>query len=844
VVLFCATVVAQPVIKVPPTCEVVVAGSGVGAVTGFGGQVGNGGVVSMPDPYPANTFSYTPNGTTVTSWSLLGDLSIITGTASGSPVASAGAVTSLKIQSYNKFLRPSENGTPSLARSKGRVTVFYGTDVRRSSITFEIFKNYTAPLPTSIGQTCLLPNTQYTFSADQTASDNANDAIGFDSYYWSGIPANVAVSYFSADFSSITFTTGNSVPATSTLECCYGRVNPTWDGGVSNFFGGAAHGTCVTFLLKRAATAPLFTSTTLTGGTIVATPGTNCLPTSLPAGQASFSVTYPTPPTGTTYVWSIVSGVGWNLATDLNSPVIGQTRVTVSGIDNNPGTLKLTVNNGCTPVDFIYQISRSFVAPSMAISPASACLLAGSTTTFSTNGLGNGTNWQLSPSITGATITPSTVGSTMSLFIPTTAAIGTYTLTANGNTSGTYTTCGGLVTTLILLRPTAPSIPVGATCVVRNGGPALTYTTSAVPGATGYQWSFPSGWVTGNTVTPLPTVTITPNGNTASGTIGVVALGVTNSGCNSASSPLLAINYSVLAPAITEKPNCYNVNMASAVTVNVTNAPNPFFGTYTVSLTQNGTTTPNYAVASSVAFNSSVSPNTISFNTIDTIAGIVSGTGLVSPPPGLYNLTITFDTQTVGSTCASTASTTIQITIPPANAASLLTNYAPATNGTDNYIVINAPTGSTYNWRIGNNIILGANNNSIGLIGNAGLPGRVSVDVTPPPATLGECSSITRLISPAGATHGLRQITPIKKGKTLAGIVVYPNPSTGDFTIDLETVKQAANAVLFDINGKEIAVYLLKKGENKIENEGLAKGNYVLSINIDGQYSTKKIIIK
>jgi hypothetical protein len=863
VVLLCASTgfAQSPVIRVPATCNVVVAGTGVGAVTGPGGQVGNGGVVCMPDPYAADIFTYIPNGTTVVKWIVVGDLSFATTTLPlyGNAIPSA-AGTQVKIQSYNENYRTSEAyPDPTWARSKGRVTVAYSATCG-GSITFDVYKVYAPTValvtgnpaiqPTNVPKivgntTCLLPSKQYTYSVDQIASDNANDAIGFDSYYWSGLPAGATINYYSADFSSITFTTGTIVPTTSTLKCCYGRVNPTWDGGVSNYFGGASHQTCVSIELVPAPVAPAFSATTLSSAVTTLNSGlTGCLQT----GQNSFTVTYPNPPIGTTYTWSVIN-TGWSFSNNTTAT----TTTTFSGIDNNPGEIKLTVNNGsCNPVSFIYQINRTFVSTGtipLVISPANTCVLAGSSTSFSINGLGNGTTWTILPSLgTGTYINPTTVGSSMVLNLPSTAT-GAYTLTATGNTTGTYLTCGGSISTSIYIKPVAPSIPSGATCVVRNGGVAQTYTCSTVTGATGYQWSFPSGWSASTVTTTLPTVTIIPNGNTNSGSVSVVALGVTGSGCNSASSPTLAINYSVIAPTITEKPSCYNVNMSSLVTVNVTNAPNPFFGAYTVTLTPAGATTtpastPNYAVASSVVFSNAVSPNTISFNTTDTLANIISNPTIVSPPPGTYDLWITFNTGASGGTCTATASTKIQIIIPPANTATLGYNYTPGTSGSDLYFVNSAPAGSTYIWHIGNNVILGANNNSISLLGNAGLAGRVSVDVTPLPATIGTCSSITRLISVSGATHGLKQAPPIKVTKNLDGVVVYPNPSAGNFTIELENVKQAAFGILTDMNGKQIAVYLLQKGENNLQNEGLAKGTYILSINIDGVNQAKKIVIK
>ena len=850
----------QVVVRVPVGCNVVV--PGLGGSTGFGGTVGDQGVVAMPDPFPFDFFIANPSaGVTIGTWSLLGDLSFKDGSGPNlwdNPIISYVGNTA-PIRSYNKKLRPSENVLPLFdpiwGRSKGRVKLTYSATCG-GSITFEVYKVYlnnpraTPPsnVPQIVGNTtCLLPNTQYTFSVDQIASDNANDSIGFDSYYWSGIPNGASVNYYSADFSSITFTTGVTVPATSTLTCCYGRVNPTWDGGISNTAPNGTtilHQTCVSIGLKPAPVAPPINSTVPTTLGITATNLNGCLDT----GVSSFSLTYPNIPVttpATTYTWSVVSGVGWNIGTTTSG---ANTTMTVTGIDNNPGILKLTIYNGCTPVDFIYNIRRRFVAPSMAISPANTCVLAGSTNTFTTNGLANGTSWSISPTVTGFPANNlANVGSSLTFTLPSTAT-GSYTLTASGNTSGTYTTCGGSVTTTIYVKPATPTNLAGPTCVTRNGGSAVTYTCDAVTGATGYKWSFPSGWTTGNATvtTSTPTVTITPNGNTGSGSVTVVALGVTGAtpACDSTSATL-PINYAIVAPAITLVPSCYNVNMASTITVNVTNAPTPFFGVYTVSMTAVGTTTPNFANTTNGSFTAGTgTTGTISFNTIDTVTNLVSNPTLVSPPPGIYNVTITFDTQATGGTCATTASTTIQVTIPPASTATLFTSYNSATNGADNYIVQNPPANAQYSWYIGNAPIIGAVSSSLLLNGNTGLGGRVSVQIYVPSAVVGACASITKLIAPilpTAPTHGLRQVMP---NKNLGGIVIYPNPSEGNFTVDLETVKQSAVGILYDMNGKEIAVYLLKKGENSIQNEGLAKGTYLLTLYINDQKTTKKISIK
>ncbi len=252
VVLFgmTASYAQQPVIQVPATCNVVVAGTGTGAVTGLGGKVGDGGIVTMPDPFD---FTTTP----------------------------------------------------------------------------------------IVGPDCLLPNTIYTYSIDKIASDNANDAMGFDKYFWSGIPAGAINIYTSADESSITFKTGGTV-APFTLKCGFGRAND-WDVSATN-----NPSAFVTKAVGASISIPSFT-----GGT----PPPTCLAT----GITTFNVVIPTTSviSTNTYTWT-APGTSWLLT---SSGAISGQNLTVSNIDNNSGKLVLTICNGlCSPRIIEYSINRNFVA--------------------------------------------------------------------------------------------------------------------------------------------------------------------------------------------------------------------------------------------------------------------------------------------------------------------------------------------------------------------------------------------------------------------------------------------------------------------------------------------------
>ena len=775
-------VVAQPVIKVPPNCIVVVAGTGVGAFTGPGAQVGNGGIVCMPDPFdfPASSngeFNYVANGTTLSGWNLRGDISIQTATINNAAIQSAGAVTPQNIQSYNKILRFAENANPSLARSKGRVTVSYVSGVCGSSITFEIFKSYSSPLPNIVGPDCLLPNTTYTYSVDQIASDNATDAIGFDSYYWSGLPAGAINVYNSADNSSITFTTGATI-TTGNIKCCFGRCNP-FDGDASSI-----HTSCVSKLINPQPLAPVYS-----------TPPPTCLNT----GLTSFTVVYPTPILPITYTWT-APGTIWTLVTT----TVGATQtLTVTGLDNNPGSLQLIINNGaCLPTTINYPINRNFVSPSIAIT-GPTCVSPG------TYGYSLPSNALLNPTTVSAiplgwTVTPTNgTGSTFNITIPIGTVGGIY------NMKVYSTICSSVFVTLTInVKPATPVISNSSptpNCVVRGLTPTInTISCALVTGATSYTWTLPTGWSCINCTTNNPT--FTPNGTTA----GPVSLTVTANGANSCiSNPSAAftINYKPVIPiGITSA--CMSSGSITG-TVSVTNAQN--FGSYSVTSLPAGIT----------------GSNATGVNIPLTIPSSLA--------PGVYNLFIAHTTTSCGS---ATNAVGFPVTIA-ANIAGSTTIALNPSNPCDQYAVNFLPVGSTYVWKINGATPSGPNfsifGNGITLCGTTA-PTSVCVDVT-----VGGCT--TRVCSASIGTHGLRPTISNNSDTILDNVKIYPNPNKGNFVIKVTDFNSTATATIVDIAGKEIATYNLKKGENKIQNEGLAQGTFIVMLSIDGKTESRQIII-
>ncbi len=792
---------AQPVVKVPPACQVVQVGTGVGTVLGFGGVVGNGGVVIMPDPFkvvsPAGDFTYVPNGTTQIGWGMQGDLSIYTSTTSGSAIQGAGASPTLTIQSYNENLRiPSEStlpSTPNLARSKGRISVSYSSPGcgGGAAISFDVYKTYANTgagaqyVPPIVGPDCWLPNTPYTYSVDQIATDNLPDGIGLDKYYWTitdalGNPVpGISTAYYSADKSSYTFTTPTSFAGYNfpfTVQTCYGRANP-WDGdaGVS-----APHTTCVTHTVVSAPTAPT-----------LSTP----IPTCLNTGIHTFSTTY-TPVAGQTYTWTS-SNASWTLT---QSPG----NLSITTMDDNPGVLTLTITGPCQPATFTYNINRSLTAGVTTISGAT-CVSDGTSSNYILNSpdpvLNNGTCWTLPTGWTKTNLNGA--ASSVSILVPAGTAAGPYTVSAYSCLCP-----GGVISLTVNVKPTTPAGITGPTCVVRNGGPTASYTVPAVTGASSYTWSLPTGWSC-STACSSNSPVFQPGG-TSTGPVNITVVANGSGGCNSAASLPLAVNYSPVTPSGIVV-GCFSYGIAGTTTITVGSAPAPFYGTYTVTSVPTG------------LFSGTPS--------VDPLTGVITMNTLATAS-GTYVINITH----VTSACGSSTTVSTPVTVA-GNGATLALYPNPAVGGSDVYITT-APGSPTYTWTIAGVTVPGATTSALLLSSSTPPPGNVCVNVT-----LGGCTTV---VCHTPGTHGLKQAS----GNTNDGnqafaqqVKVYPNPTDGSFNITLPAFKTSAVMQMVDANGRNAGQYELKEGDNMIPDKGLAPGIYYLMIKADDNVLSYKIEI-
>ena len=93
--------------------------------------------------------------------------------------------------------------------------------------------------------------------------------------------------------------------------------------------------------------------------------------------------------------------------------------------------------------------------------------------------------------------------------------------------------------------------------------------------------------------------------------------------------------------------------------------------------------------------------------------------------------------------------------------------------------------------------------------------------------------------------NGVRDVTSAESIDDQAFVSVFPNPSTGEITIELENdLGQNVEAQFFDLLGKPFSIQKLNQGKNQINLEFLSDGTYFVSIKSDGQIiRTERILI-
>lgn len=769
---------AQPTVDVPSACNVVVAGTG--GTTGFGGTVGNGGIVIMPDPYNGGTFNIHQNGTNANSWFLLGDLSITPNSnPPGNPISSTTG-SGVSIMSYNKNIRHSESA--SLARSIGRVTIPYDDSLCSGSIYFTIYKQYNdSVLPGIIGPDCWLPDSSYTYSVDQIASDNLSDGIGLDMYYWTVKDHNNTIVYdsrdpnsypnfqiyTSADKSSITVNAPSNLNSPYIITCCFGRANP-WDGDLLT----TVHTSCVSKTIGAKPITPILS-----------------MPHCVDVGATSFNVSVAPYNSSYNYNWTS-SNPQW-----LITPNSGG--ATVTGLGYGSGIISLEVENpGCSSVKVSDTIFRGFNDTIVEIE-GDTCVSSNTTHNYHikpTGAQGIQTCWDLP---TGWTYTPlNGTESDIDITIPSGTPGGSYTLKAyscNCPNEPIYLT--------VRVRPDDPTKVSGSTCIDYGNTNTITYTVSP---AGNYQWTLPSGWSGSST---NETIVATPSGNTVGQ---VIATGVDTSGmgCNSLNSAIWNVDFNPIDPD-TAIVGCINVGINGNTTVTIGNAPSPFIGTYNV------TVTPSDLFASAPTVNPSTGEITL----------------YTSANANSLNYTLHIQHQT---SCGTSA--TLDVPINYGVGSHLVLQQLPSS---DLYFITPAvPGAATYDWYLD-----GVHNSYTGpsliLSGTNTPPDTVCVEI------IDSAGCKTRLCTAGGTYSALILGNDENGELADRNIKVFPNPNNGTFTISIGNIDKKADLTMIDMKGAVIFQNKrLKQGNNRITNKNIVKGSYILIISVDGQNYAKKIVIQ
>lgn len=827
-------------VKVPNNCTVVDMGVGPGVgILGPGGRVKDGGVVIMPDndiPNGGAIFTFdpstvTPTGTIIQQlttesvrWRLKGDLSSSTSSVFGSPTQPANGLNAV-IKSYNKKLSNNESKSPSqalFARSRGEVTASYtlvnnGTPCG-ASIRFEIYKTY--PLPPSVlaneylpiaGPPCVKAGELCSFYVEPIASENDTD-IPRDMYYWSGIPQG-ATEIMGQGSNAIRFISPND--GYFKLECCVGRANP-WDGGFADTR--ALTGTiCATKEINTEMAEPVYKTK----------PSALCVKTS---ADAEFDIEYPV--SNYTYQWSTPT-VGWTIGTQTSASV----KIYTNGY-HNPGILYLDIIGCNKSRRFTYNIKRSLTAP-VVIAPVNGgngCVLRTSDyflTQFaiSESAAQNPIIWTLTPSGFGLTFQPN--GSRITVSSNSSAGPnGEYTLTAR-----VANDCTGAVISYKFKTVEINIKSVSGTFCVQKGTSALqTYTCTNIggvdlngdgtPDEVEYKWTFPAGWGATSFTTNTNQIIVTPSidANAVLNGVATVRASFKSGGCTGQAYSF-DINYASTAPT-SVVANCFSVGIEGTASVSIAN-PTP--GTYSAFLYPTVNGIPN------VSTNLVTSPVTLNGNILRFSTSALTA----STQANSYNLTISHN-----GLCGGPAPTTIPVTVV-GNGATV--SRATATNPNRDVYTAVAPFGMInpqYEWTActpaGVCSIIGGNTATLTLSGTNTPPAGSQICVTVFP--LGSCK--TRVCAAQGqysvmATND-KNIVSVKD----IGNAIYPNPNTGTFNIKIGDFKKSATATLYDISGRKIKDFKLVKGINKIENEKLSLGNYLVVLYIDGKKEVKKIVIK
>jgi hypothetical protein len=461
-----------------------------------------------------------------------------------------------------------------------------------------------------------------------------------------------------------------------------------------------------------------------------------------PCQGATVTYSVATVPGATGYTWTLPAG--WTGSSTTNS-------ITATA-SSTSGNITVTADNGCgssTVQTLAVTVTPDPAQPGTISGNDSICT--GSSNTYSITAIPGATSytWTLPGGWSGTSTTNS---------IATTAGTngGNVTVTAN-NACGSSTAQTLAIT--ITPAPAQPG-PISGNISVCVGTPQP-YGVSAVPGATSYTWTLPSGWSglgTSNNISPMAG----PN----SGNISVVA----NNACGSSSPQSLAVTVSSQPAQPGSITGNITVCQGSTNTYAVTAVPGATSYTWTYpggwsgSSTSNSivttasatsgnvTVVANNACGSSVAQTLSVTvtpapaqPGAISGNT--TICAGSSNSYSVAAVPGATSYTWTYPGGWSGSSTTNSIATTAGAT---SGNVTVVANNACGSSTVQTLAVTITPAPAQPGAISGNTSVCAGSSNSYSV---AAVPGATSYTWTYPGGWSGSSTS-NSIATTAGATSG------------------------------------------------------------------------------------------
>ncbi len=352
-------------------------------------------------------------------------------------------------------------------------------------------------------------------------------------------------------------------------------------------------------------------------------------------------------------------------------------------------------------------------------------------------------------------------------------------------TSGCGTGTARSLSVAVDYLPAQPSTISGETNLCE--GTQETYSVTNIPGTT-YVWNLPSGW-SGSSTTNSIDVTI----GTISGSINV--------------SPENTCGFG------TDRSLAITVNNVPAQTSSIVGEANPCVGsTQTYSVPNVTDVTYTWVLPANWT-------GTSTTNEITVTVGETSGDIVVTPSNDCGN----------GTTRSLTVSANTNATSITQNPEDASVNIGSEINLT----VVAEGSNLTYQWRLEGSDITNANLATYQIL-SATISDAGNYDVV----VTGDCGVETSEVAVVDFTTSIEELKN-------NGINIYPNPSTGLFTVSFSKEVEDVKVAILDITGRTVYNQLFENTNiNTIDLTNEAKGLYLIRFNIEGRVITSILILK